>query len=202
MGKRGPKQGQCSICQSPDRNRIEQAVVSGVSANSVAKRYGCTKWSLYRHFAKNHVTPEQKANYLAAVPLTELAATAAEAEMSTLNYYRYILNVLFRQFQFAEASGDPSTLINSVRVMLETLRDKAKLTGEIRNFSGNSVTITNNTVFLESPEYAQLQSMLIRVLTPFPDALKAVVAGFDSLQEATEQDRPSPPLLELQGEPS
>jgi hypothetical protein len=93
-------------------------------------------------------------------------------------------------------------LINSTRAMLETLRDKSKLTGEIRNFAGNQINVTNNNLFLESPEYGQLQAMLIRVLTPFPDALRAVVAGFDSLQEATEQDRPSPPLLELQGEPS
>jgi hypothetical protein len=39
----------CTICNRPDRDAIEHAVVTGGSMRDIAGRYGVSKSSLYRH---------------------------------------------------------------------------------------------------------------------------------------------------------
>jgi transposase len=39
----------CTVCDHPERNGIDQALVTGAPYRSVAKRFGLSESSVYRH---------------------------------------------------------------------------------------------------------------------------------------------------------
>jgi hypothetical protein len=75
--------------------------------------------------------------------------------------------------------------------LLDCLRLTASLTGEL---SKAGASITNNIAILQSPLMADLQSMLIRTLAPFPDARAAVLSGLEELSRRALQEAPLPAI--------
>jgi hypothetical protein len=72
--------------------------------------------------------------------------------------------------------------------MFEGLRDVSKLTGEALEHVSNISLVQNN--FYQSPDYLALQAMLVQALAPFPDAMRAVLAGLEALEGDTPGDAP------------
>jgi len=68
------------------------------------------------------------------------------------------------------------------------LRDISKLTGEALQSVATITNIQNN--FYQSPDYLALQAMLVQALAPFPDAMRAVLAGLEALEGDTSGDAP------------
>jgi hypothetical protein len=178
---------------------IERALVAGVSVTALADRYKVSTDSIYRH-DRNHVTEQQRAAYVADVPIAELAAKAAEHAGSLLDYLQLVRATLWRNFQLAAEHGDIAATNNTSRALLEVLREIGRLTGEL--LASTPVTnITNNnlTILTQSAAFAALQGMLVQTLSPFPEALAAVVAGLQQLDaQAGNPPRPGGPLIELQ----
>src|SRR5215472_544917 len=59
-GRWGSARIQCTICQHPERSRINYLVASGTSQRAVAKMFGVAQQYISRHFA-SHVTDRYKA---------------------------------------------------------------------------------------------------------------------------------------------
>ena len=193
----------CTVCTHPDRALIEAANIAGCSVSVLADKYSVSTDSIYRHM-RNHVTEEQRAAYVADVPIRELAAKAAEHGGALLDYYQIVRATLFRQFQTVAAHNDVQAVNNTSRALLEVLREIGKLTGEMLNAAPvTNITTNNYNLFTQSPAFTELQAMLVQRLAPHPEALAAVLAGLDELDAKGKGNPPAnvnplpTPLLDL-----
>jgi hypothetical protein len=169
----------CQVCRHPDRLRIELLRLSGMSLDRVAARFQIHRDALHRHMLG--LGDADRAALIADLPMRELAQQAAEEGIGILDYLKVIRAVLMRQLLLAADGGDRAGTANLSGKAIECLRELGKITGEISSLT--SLTQVNNTaVFVNSPQFAELQTMLIEKLRDHPDALKAVVEGLQELE--------------------
>jgi hypothetical protein len=190
---RGQQNNRCSICSHEQRYRIELAMVSGVGRRVIAKRFGVSGDAAWRHF-QNHVSEERRATLIAGpVKLHEMAERATEMGLSLLDYSNIALNLLVSQFTAAAEAGDRQGTALVGGKLLECLRLQAQLNGELTRATSN---VTNNTLVLSSPLMADLRSMLIERLRPYPEAGRAVLEGLQALAARAVNGAAAPALLE------
>jgi hypothetical protein len=77
--------------------------------------------------------------------------------------------------------------------LLECLRLQASLTGEI---SRATSTVTNNVAVINHPFVADLQAMLIRVLSPYPEARQAVILALKDMSARMLESAAATPMIE------
>jgi hypothetical protein len=192
---KGRTSGRCSICKHADRYRIELALVGGAGRNATARKFAVGMWALDRHM-RNHVSAERRAQMIGGpVKLAELADRAAEEGCTLLDYLSMVRSSLMSQFLTASEVGDRMGSSMLAGKLLECLRIIAQMTGELRSAGA---TVTNSVAIINSPFVADLQSMLLRTLAPFPDARKAVIAGLEELSCRAVSDSPAPRLPALE----
>lgn len=177
----------CTVCRHPRRAEIELAHVSGVSAKAIGDKFGLGHMSVFRHCA-NHLTDEMRAFYCAEVDVRELAARAHAESMSLMDYVALVRATLMRQLQIAAGANDRHATAALSGKLIEALKLNANLTGELSRLVPSSTT--NIAIFAASPEFAQLQAMLVRALAGHPDALERVLSGLQDLEA-----RAAPPTM-------
>jgi hypothetical protein len=191
--RRGERNGRCSICSSEQRYKVELAMCAGVGRRAIANRFGVSADAAWRHF-RHHVSEERRAQLIAGpVKLAELALKAGEEGLSLLEYLALVRSTLLEQFLTAGEAGDRNGLSAVAGRLLECLRIIAQLTGELAK---TTATINNNTLVMASPLMADLQSMLIRTLAPYPEARAAVLCGLEELSARALAQGSAPALLE------
>jgi hypothetical protein len=171
----------CSICRHVERARIEFARVSGASLDNIAATFGVQRDAVWRH-TTHHVTPDQRAIYLADVDLKGLAERANAESLSLLDYLAIVRSTLMVQMQAAAGCNDRSGTAALAGRLNETLKLLATLTGELLRLNPHTVN-HNVTVFMSSPLYIELEQMLIATLSDHPDVLAKVVDGLRRLEE-------------------
>lgn len=186
--RKAVKAPRCIVCNHPDRVLIESTRIAGASLDTIAAKYGVSRDAIWRHMS-NHVSDDLKAEYLAAIPLKELATKAADEGVSILEYYRIVRATLLQQFQLAASVHDKHATAQLAGRLNEVLRSMGQLTGEMGALAANSITI-NNTTVLNSPVFASLQANLLHALAPFPEARAAVVAALRQMDD----QNPTPPM--------
>jgi hypothetical protein len=146
---------------------------------------------------RGHVTDEQKAQYLADVPIAELAKRAAEEEIAIIDYAKLIRSQLTQCFLLAAQCNDHHAAATLGGRLTDLLSFIGKLTGEIRQVAAGNVT-NNLAIFVNSPAFAQLEQMAIRCLSPYPDALRSFIDGLRELEReaAPATALPSVPMIE------
>ena len=189
MPRKAEPSGKCTICAHPQRYQIELAIVSGVSRRAIGKKYTVSADAVWRH-AHNHVPPERRSE-LVAGPLkpSEMAQRAADEGMTLLEYVAMVRNSLMARFLAASEADDRNGTALIAGRLLDCLRFSAQLSGEL---SKAGATVTTNIAILQSPLMADLQSMLIRTLSPYPDARAAVLRGLEELSARSLQAAPLP----------
>jgi hypothetical protein len=198
--RRGPV---CSICAHPDRTRIEALRCAGASLDACSAKFSISRDSLHRHMHA-HVSEDAKSQYLANVPIAELAQLAASEGVSVLQYASLVRSILMAEFQLAsQAHAHHATSALAGRLN-ETLKLIGSLSGEMSELA-RSVTINGNVVnIMNHPQLANLQANLLRALAPFPEARNAVIAALRAMDAPVDEltDTAIPPdgvkLLELQ----
>ena len=185
----------CTVCSHPDRHLIESEVVAGLSRRAIAVKHGLGLRALFRHM-RNHVSQDERAAYIADVPLAELAERAAAEGVSLLDYLAITRKTLVHAMLTAHSMGDMAGIARLGGKMIEMLRLQGELTGDLSravvDIRNSTTTVTNTAVFVNSPLFAKMQRMLIERLAPFPGALAAVTDGFAEL-DREETDALSPP---------
>lgn len=170
---------QCTICQHPRRPEIDHSLANRVSEHRVAKRFSVSRDAIHRH-KKKHLPPQLEAALLsqngnvAAVDLEKLRKSESEGLLQTLVWQK--AHVLL-QIDNAVANMDPVAVAKFHDVLLKNQQTIAKLIGEL---SAHTRSVTNN--FLIAPEYLELRHALMRALSPFPDARKAVASALHTLE--------------------
>lgn len=185
----------CTICTHPQVYEIELSLVSGVTCPAVAKKYHVSKDAVWRH-RNNHISPERKAELVAGpLSIAELVERATNEGMSLLDYCAIVRNALMSRFLAAAENGDGQGAAVISGKLLECLRLVAQVSGELTRATSNYQT---NVLIMNSPLMSELQSMLIRELSPFPEARTRVVAG---LEELSKRALPTPPPNGAGGSP-
>ena len=128
--KKGPA---CTVCKHEHRALIEATRIAGASLDTISAKYGVSRDAVHRHMA-NHVDDDVRAEYLAAVPLKELAAKAAAEGLSVLEYLSLIRSTLVRQMQLASSVNDRNGVATVARTLNETLRQIGAITGDLHAF--------------------------------------------------------------------
>jgi hypothetical protein len=189
--RKGPA---CSVCTHRDRVRIEASRVAGVSLDNLAKKFGCGRDSIHRHM-HDHVSEDQRSQYILEVPLQDLAKAAADEGVSVLEYLSIVRATLLQQFQLAAAANDKNGVGILAGRLTEVLREIGKLTGEILRAPAVQ-NITNTVNFAASPLFLDLQQMLIRRLANHPEAMAAVVEGLRELENRSAPQPMAPLTIE------
>ena len=156
----------CAICKHPNRVLIEQTRIAGASLDNVARKFGCHRDAIHRHM-KNHVPEDLRAEYLAAVPLKELAQKAAAEGMSVLQYLSLIRSTLMNEFQLPANVHDRHATSALAGRLNEVLRSIGSISGELGDLAMRSITVNGNINIMNNPVLANLQANILRALA-FP----------------------------------
>jgi hypothetical protein len=173
------RKGRCQVCKHPDRQAIELAKLSGSSYDNVADRFGVHRDALWRHF-KWHLDADDRAQLLVDIPLKQLATKAAQENGDLLGYLALVRSTVLRESLGAAADHDRTGTAALAGRATEILTKIGQITGEAMRLL--PMSITNNTVIFNSPQFAQLETMLIERLAKYPDALREVVDGLHQLE--------------------
>jgi len=187
QAKKGP---QCTICAHQDRTLIEATRVAGASLDNIARKFNVSRDSIHRHMTK-HVPEDLRAEYLAGVPLKELAEKAAAEGMSVLQYLSLIRSTLMTEFQLAANVHDRHATSALAGRLNEVLRSIGSISGELGEMAMRSVTINGNINIMNNPVLANLQANILRALAPYPDARNAVVAALRAMDAPVDELPPA-----------
>jgi transposase-like protein len=182
-GPRGPKPGAlCVVCNHRERAAIELGLARGVSMSALARRYGPSPDSLYRH-RKEHMPPQLKASLLAGpdcdLDLDRLKATESQSLLANLVAVRHRL---FAALDMAEEMTDGFLLTRVTSQLHTNLELTGKLLGEL------GIGHTNVTNILIMPQYVEMRTELVRALRPFPEAAQAVAAVLHAIETKAAAD--------------
>jgi hypothetical protein len=130
---------------------------------------------------RDHVTDADKVAYLVDVPIQEMVARAADEGVSLIDHFRVVRHTLMQQFQLAAVVNDRRAVASLAGKLNETLDMIGRITGEMLRLAPGSV-VNNTTIFLNSPMFVDLQSMLMRKLQGHPEARGLVVEGLQELE--------------------
>jgi hypothetical protein len=178
------KPGRCQVCHHPDRARIEMAHVGGRSIDDLAKEFGVHRDAIWRHMTR-HVTQETKVSYLAGpIKLGELANLAASENKSVIEYLSILRSILFGALDRSAQQNKAFEVSRIGKNVLDVLREIGRLTGELSSFASQNISVINNqTLIMNSPIVAELQTELLQTLAPYDDARRAVISMFSRLDE-------------------
>jgi hypothetical protein len=117
---------------------------SRASLDSIAERFGTPahplhRASLHRHF-RDHLDEAARANYLADIPLQELAERAAKEGVSPLDYFSLVRNTVISQMLIASGANDGNRTAVLAGRAVEVLREIGRLSGELSVRSSRGAT--------------------------------------------------------------
>ncbi len=151
----------CTICENPQKARIDEALVGGASNRSVASLYDVSEAAVRRH----------KANHLPA-KLVMAAKVAEVAEADTLlDQVKGLQGRAYAILEKAEETGELRTALGAIREARGNLELLAKLLGEL-----DERPVVNLNI---SPEWLELRAVIVGALEPHPQALGAVVGALE-----------------------
>jgi DNA-binding transcriptional ArsR family regulator len=154
----------CTICEHPEREAIEAALVAGELSNRrIATHYGVTEAALRRHVSAGHI-PQRLVK-------AQEAAEAASAD-TLLAQVKGLQARALAILDKAEAAGDLKTALSAIREVRGNLELLAKLLGELQQEGTVNIYL--------SPEWLELRALIIRALEPYPEARLAVVHALES----------------------
>jgi hypothetical protein len=171
--------GQCNVCAHPERAAIDVGLVEGRSKLLMAKHFGISHHSLWRHWY-NHVPAQARASMLATrtsyahVNLDEMRVNETEGLLANAVELR---RRFYENGERAEAVGDFRAAVLCYGKILEVLTFIGKL---LNQFSGHHAQQVNQLVV--SPDYLRLRAALITALQPYPEARAAVARVLRDLE--------------------
>ncbi len=153
----------CTICEHPEREAIDRALVGGASNRSAASLYDVSEAAVRRHKG-NHIP--------ATLARAEEAKESSRAD-DLLGQVRALqgktLGILLR----AEGAGDLRTALGAIREAKGNVELLAKLSGKL-----DERPVVNLNV---SPEWLQLRTVIVGALEPHPDARESVLRAIEGV---------------------
>ena len=158
----------CTVCESPDRVAIDEGLVSGRSASSLAGTYGLGARAIGRHKSV-HLS-----RALAAIEAKRQGTEERRAEKLTDRLEALILKIE-DLVETSHRDGAAGQMLAAARELRACWELQAKLTGELTE----RPTVTVN--LLSSPEVNMIFVAMDRALGPWPDAKIALAASLKAI---------------------
>ncbi len=156
----------CSVCADTRLAFVDQALVSGVAVDEIARRYPpLSATSLRRHRAEHVSQTLAKAHEAGEV----VRGDDLLDQVSKLK--EKALSLLLK----AEAAGDYRTALAGIREARSCLELLLEVEGDLNR-------ATNVNVLIASPDWIATRGALLTALRPFPEARQAVVAELLKLE--------------------
>jgi transposase-like protein len=146
----------CTVCGHEELEHIDFALVAGASLRDIAGRHGVSKSALERHKADHLPTHLTRANE---------AEEAARAD-NLLSQVRGLQARTLAILETAEVSGELRTALAAIGEARRNLELLGKLAGEL-----DQRPVVN---ILVSAEWVAIRTVLLEVLSPYPQASAAV----------------------------
>jgi transposase-like protein len=153
----------CTVCDHPQRQSIDEVLVTGAPYRSVAKRFGLSVSAVYRH------KTEHLPAHLSKAREAEEVARADNLLEQVRNLQTHALHILER----AENAGDLRTALAAISQARGNLELLGKLAGEL-----DERPVVNLNV---SPEWLDLRAVIVGALEPHPAAHTAVLRALESV---------------------
>jgi hypothetical protein len=151
----------CTVCEHPEKEAIDRALVGGASNRSLASLYDVSEAAARRH----------KANHLPAkLVMAEKAAEVAEAN-DLLAQMRDLQARTLVILEGAEITKQHRTALSAIREARSNLELLAKLLGEL-----DERPVVNLNV---SPEWLELRTVIVGALEPYSEARGAVLTAIE-----------------------
>jgi hypothetical protein len=155
----------CTVCDHPEKQGIDEALVSGAPYRSVAKRFGLSDSAVYRH--KSEHLP---AHLLKGREVEEVAQ-ADDLLEQVRHLQAHVLDILER----AEKTGDLRTALAAISQARGNLELLGKLAGEL-----DERPVVNLNV---SPEWLELRAVIVGALEAHPAAHTAVLRALEGVND-------------------
>jgi hypothetical protein len=157
----------CTVCVHPQRGEIEAALVRGVSAYEIEAVYtGLKKSSVQRHHDNHLSLSLRKAQELEDIADADKIKHELEGVKEDVHRLR----------NKAEEEGDIRTALAGCDRALKALELQAKL--------AQIISDAPNVNIIESPQYIQLQALVVEALHDHPQARLAVVQALERVEDA------------------
>ena len=149
----------CTICDHPDRDAIDQALLTPASYRSIAQHFAASPDAMYRH--KHDHLPQHLSQAKAAQEVTQADGLLAKVQA---------LEADAKRIQgHAEADGDLRTALQGIRELVRIIELQARLLGELKD--GTTVNL------LVLPQWQELRTTILMTLVPYPEARAAVATA-------------------------
>ncbi len=147
----------CTVCEHPERERIDKALVGDASNRSVASLYDVSEAAVRRH----------KANHLPAkLVMAQAAEEVAQAD-DLLGQVQDLQKRTLAILEAAEGTKQHRTALSAIREARSNLELLAKLLGELDQRPQVNVLV--------SPEWLELRVAIVGSLEAHPEAREAVL---------------------------
>jgi len=150
----------CTVCNHPERERIDKLLIEGESFRNIAERFSLSATSVYRH--KSHLN----GTLLKAKEVKEIAQADNLMEQIT-NLQSRALNILSKTEE-AEDWRAATGAIREARGCLELL---GKLAGELKE--GQTVNV------IVSTQWVELRTSILQALEAHPEAKLSVLKALE-----------------------
>jgi transposase-like protein len=150
------------VCDHPERHGIDETLVTGAPYRSVARRFGLSESSVYRHKV------EHLPAHLLKAKEVEEAARADDLLEQVRSLQTHALDILER----AEKAGDLRTALAAIVQARGNLELLGKLAGEL-----DERPVVNLNV---SSEWLELRTVIVGALEPHPAAHRSVLRALES----------------------
>lgn len=154
----------CKVCTHPERKSIDAALMMGLPQRQVAASFGLKKDSVRRHY-DSHVK---------AIAAEVTAERERAGAVTALDRLEELYTRTKRILDLAEEEGKASLSLAAVRELRGIVEVLARVTGEL----DEKPTLTVNLA--ASPEWQQVQTVILAALAPYAEARQAVVLALDS----------------------
>jgi len=153
----------CTVCNHPNRGKIDSELIKGLSANSIASRFGVGARAIGRH-RLSHLSPA----------LTAIAVAREGTRVGSLvDRLEAVTSAAERMLFKAESEGAGGQMQGWVREFRSCVELMFKVTGQLQE---RPTTVVN---VLSTPEVSDLVTTLLRALQPFPEARIAAAQALD-----------------------
>ncbi|MFT4225000.1 hypothetical protein [Micropruina sp.] len=158
--------GACKVCTHPERKSIDAALMMGMPRRQVAASFGVHRDSMRRHYDR----------HLKAIAAELTAERERAGATSALDRLEELYGRTKRILDLAEEEGKASLSLAAVRELRGIVEVLARVTGEL----DEKPTVTVNLA--ASPEWQQVQTLILAALAPYAEARQAVVLALDSAE--------------------
>ena len=165
----------CTVCNHPDLQEVDKALVTGATHRIVAEQFRLSPSAVYRH--KRHHLPDRLRRAFEAGETrkaVELVHHRAEEQvrevgqaLDIVQQLKAINGACLEVLQKARVDGKHSLSLQAVDRILKQIELQAKLLGELQE-NGPQVNV------LVAPEWQEIRVNVLQALAPYPEAREAV----------------------------